>query len=155
MKAVTVFAYDYENESFVIKANKALSKVNGDNAIVESNSVKSVVDSIASKKTLSPGEYPFVQLDDPILDFLTKMAFEEVKLNINKDGVFSAGANWPTAWTRDMSYAIDLSLGFLFPDVVEKSLLSRVENGLIVQDNQYRFDSCIKNCEMIFILICR
>ena len=59
LKAVTVFAYDYENESFVSKANKALSKVNGDNAIVESNSVKSVVDGIASKKTLSPGEYPF------------------------------------------------------------------------------------------------
>lgn len=112
---VTVFAYDYESESLVIKANKALSKVIGDNAIVESNSVKSVVDGIASKKTLSPGEYPFVQLNDPILDFLTKMAFEEVKLNIHKDGVFSAGANWPTAWTRDMSYAIVFPWDFFFP----------------------------------------
>ena len=152
---VTVFAYDYESESFLIKANKALSKVIGDNAIVESNSVKSVVDGIASKKTLSPGEYPFVQLNDPILDFLTKMAFEEVKLNINMDGVFSAGANWPTAWTRDMSYAIVFPWDFFFPMWWKKSLLSRVENGLIVQDNQYRFDSCIKNCEIIFILICR
>lgn len=77
---------------------------------------------------------PSVKTGVKDIDELVNLAHEEVSKNIRSDGTFCAGAKWPTAWTRDMSYAIDLSLSFLFPDAVEKSLESRIENDLILQD---------------------
>ncbi len=77
---------------------------------------------------------PSVNSTDPDVNALVQLAHSEVQKNIRKDGSFCAGANWPTAWTRDMSYAIDLSLSFLFPKATEKSLESRVENDIILQD---------------------
>ena len=77
---------------------------------------------------------PSVRTGVKEIDDLVILAHEEVSKNIRSDGTFCAGAKWPTAWTRDMSYAIDLSLSFLFPDAVEKSLESRIENDLILQD---------------------
>lgn len=71
---------------------------------------------------------------DKQIDRLAALALEEVQKDIRSDGTFSAGAKWPTAWTRDMSYAIDLSLAILFPEATEKSLLSRIENNQILQD---------------------
>lgn len=71
---------------------------------------------------------------DKQIDRLAEMALEEVQKDIRADGTFSAGAKWPTAWTRDMSYAIDLSLALLFPEATEKSLASRIENNQILQD---------------------
>lgn len=77
---------------------------------------------------------PSVKTGNGDIDRLILLAHDEVQKNIRSDGTFCAGAKWPTAWTRDMSYAIDLSLSFLFPEAVEKSLNSRVENGMILQD---------------------
>ena len=77
---------------------------------------------------------PVVKTADSKINSLVQLAQTEVQKNIRSDGTFCAGANWPTAWTRDMSYAIDLGLSFLFPEAVEKSLASRVENGIILQD---------------------
>lgn len=77
---------------------------------------------------------PVVKTGNSEIDEMADMAVKEAEMNITKNGVFSAGANWPTAWTRDMSYAIDLSLGMIFPETVEKSLASRVEDNLILQD---------------------
>ncbi len=77
---------------------------------------------------------PSVKTGDPQIDSLVVLAQNEVQKNIRSDGTFCAGAKWPTAWTRDMSYSIDLSLSFLFPEAVEKSLASRIENGMILQD---------------------
>ena len=77
---------------------------------------------------------PSVKSSDSDVNELIELAHSEVQMNIRKDGSFCAGANWPTAWTRDMSYAIDLCLSFLFPEATEKSLASRVENDIILQD---------------------
>ncbi len=78
--------------------------------------------------------FPVVKTGKAEIDNLVVLAQNEVQKNIRSDGTFCAGAKWPTAWTRDMSYAIDLSLSFLFPEVVEKSLDSRIENTSILQD---------------------
>ena len=77
---------------------------------------------------------PAVKTGNSRVDSFVILAQEEVQKNIRSDGTFCAGAKWPTAWTRDMSYAIDLSLSFLFPEAVEKSLESRIENNTILQD---------------------
>ena len=70
---------------------------------------------------------PSVKTGNSEINRLVLLAQEEVQKNIRTDGTFCAGAKWPTAWTRDMSYAIDLSLSFLFPETVEKSLESRID----------------------------
>ena len=77
---------------------------------------------------------PVFRSENKIVNDFTELALKEIQMDIRSDGTFSAGAKWPSAWTRDMSYAIDLSLSFLFPEAVEKSLASRVENGMILQD---------------------
>ena len=78
--------------------------------------------------------FPVFRSENKIVNDFTELALKEIQMDIRSDGTFSAGAKWPSAWTRDMSYAIDLSLSFLFPEAVEKSLASRVENGMILQD---------------------
>ena len=77
---------------------------------------------------------PSVKTGNEDIDNLVQLAQTEVQKNIRPDGTFCAGEKWPTAWTRDMSYAIDLSLSFLFPEAVGKSLDSRIENETILQD---------------------
>lgn len=71
---------------------------------------------------------------DKQIDKLAQLALDEVRKDVRSDGTFCAGAKWPAAWTRDMSYAIDLSLAFLFPEATEKSLSNRIENNQILQD---------------------
>ncbi|EJK49473.1 hypothetical protein THAOC_31651, partial [Thalassiosira oceanica] len=38
-----------------------------------------------------------------------------------KGGHFLAGAGWPSLWTRDTSYAVELSAGLVFPKISEES----------------------------------
>lgn len=71
----------------------------------------------------------------PIVEVLYRMALQEAKLNIREDGAFMAGEKWPGVWTRDLSYAIHLSLGLLLPENAKISLVTKTNRlGQIVQD---------------------
>ena len=71
----------------------------------------------------------------PLLEALTNMALEEALLNIRDDGAFSAGKEWQGVWTRDISYASQLSLAYLFPENVKTSLRAKLSpEGRIIQD---------------------
>ncbi len=71
----------------------------------------------------------------PILETLYNLALEEAILDIRDDSTFMAGAKWPGVWTRDISYAIDLSLGTFFPEISKKSLIAKIsKSGRIIQD---------------------
>lgn len=71
----------------------------------------------------------------PLLEALTNLALEEALLNIREDGSFSAGKEWQGVWTRDVSYAAELSLAYLFPENVKSSLRAKLDpNGRIIQD---------------------
>ncbi len=77
----------------------------------------------------------FSSPDAPILEALTNMALEEAILNIRHDGAFSAGKEWSGVWTRDVSYAAQLSLAYLFPENVKTSLRAKLSpEGRIIQD---------------------
>ena len=77
----------------------------------------------------------FKSPEAPILEALTNMAMEEATLNIRDDGAFSAGKEWQGVWTRDFAYASHLSLVYLFPENVRKSLLAKLStDGRIIQD---------------------
>lgn len=71
----------------------------------------------------------------PLLEALTNLALEEALLNIRDDQAFSAGKEWSGVWTRDISYAAQLSLAYLFPENVKQSLRHKLnEDGRIIQD---------------------
>jgi hypothetical protein len=81
-----------------------------------------------------PAGFPEFSSGDTLTDSLYKLAVSEACADITRDGYFCAGALWPSAWTRDMSYAVDLSLGIVLPATSRKSLETRIEHGLILQD---------------------
>ena len=77
----------------------------------------------------------FSSPEAPLLEALTNLAMEEAVLNIREDGAFSAGKEWPGVWTRDISFAAQLSLAYLFPENVKSSLRAKLdESGRIIQD---------------------
>lgn len=79
-------------------------------------------------------EFPELSTGYPMIDMLYALAMEEVQLDINQNGFFTAGAEWNQAWTRDMSYAIWLSLAVPFNKVSIDSLRTRIFNNKILQD---------------------
>lgn len=71
----------------------------------------------------------------PIYEALYNMALEESLQDIRSDGSFMAGKKWNGVWTRDISYAIQLSLAYLLPENSKSSLMDKVnEWGEIIQD---------------------
>ena len=77
----------------------------------------------------------FSSPEAPLLEALTNLALEEALLNIREDGAFSAGKEWLGVWTRDISYASQLSLAYLFPENVKASLRAKLSgSGRIIQD---------------------
>lgn len=126
-------AYNYESKAFSIKENLVKSLLTSDTASVNGNILSTNYNGKSSQRKLVSKSANLIT-NDSLVDYFIKMADEEIRQNIRTDGTFCAGAKWPTAWTRDMSYAINLSLSFLYPEAVEKSLNSRIENGIILQD---------------------
>jgi glycogen debranching enzyme len=69
------------------------------------------------------------------IDKAYKLAMKEVDDNIvattpagkSTDAYFTAGNGWTQSWTRDTSYAIELSLGLIRPEVSLTSLLNLIE----------------------------
>lgn len=62
------------------------------------------------------------------------LALNEAGKLLNEEGTFRTGANWPTVWTRDISYATHLGLGLWNVNACMKSLKARMRNGEVEQD---------------------
>ncbi|MCC8037130.1 MAG: hypothetical protein LIP02_03205 [Bacteroidales bacterium] len=62
------------------------------------------------------------------------MGIADIVSNIRPDECFRAGKEWDGVWTRDVSYAIYLSLAYLDPQRSMSSLRAKVKNGHIIQD---------------------
>jgi len=74
-------------------------------------------DFVLHKPTFDPGSSAFSRYGDAFA-----LALEEVSQNLQEDGTFMAGAGWTQLWTRDTSYAIELSLGLLYPRESQRTL---------------------------------
>ncbi len=81
------------------------------------------------------GQPRFTAHEMPLLQSLFRMSQEEAVRNLRADGAFMAGAKWSGVWTRDISYAIQLSLGLLMNESSVTSLMAKT-NALnqIIQD---------------------
>ncbi|MFR4222282.1 MAG: hypothetical protein ACLT38_00200 [Akkermansia sp.] len=62
------------------------------------------------------------------------LALHEAGALLNEEGTFRTGANWPTVWTRDISYSTHLGLGLWNVRACMNSLNARVRNGEVEQD---------------------
>lgn len=79
-------------------------------------------------------DLPQFHCDIPLLNTLYNMSLEEMLLDIRDDQTFMAGAKWPGVWTRDISYAIILSLAAIQPEISKNSLMKKVDGDRIIQD---------------------
>lgn len=135
---VALFSYDYDSTKFSITDGKVTDKTTNavSYAVKGSQDITSNYYGETKRRTINTDGliFPKFNSSDPLIDALYLLAIEEAYLDINKDGYFAAGEKWNQAWTRDMSYAIYLSLGFLLNDISTKSLETRIDNGLILQD---------------------
>lgn len=62
------------------------------------------------------------------------MAIADIALNQRADSLYNTGKEWEGVWTRDMSYSIYLSLGYLDPQRSMNCLRKKVKDGRIIQD---------------------
>lgn len=72
--------------------------------------------------------------DNHVLTALYAMAIHELQEDTTADGHLVAGAAWSTVWTRDIAYSTDLGLHLVAPHECKESLISRVRDGVILQD---------------------
>lgn len=78
--------------------------------------------------------FPRYASDQTLVDALYNMAISDIAGDIRPDGTYRAGKEWDGVWTRDVSYAIYLSLAYLDPERSINSLRAKVKRGRIVQD---------------------
>ncbi len=79
-------------------------------------------------------DYPQYSSSQTLVDACYNMAIADIVSDIRPDGTFRAGKEWDGVWTRDVSYAVYLSLACLDPEKSMNSLRAKVKNGRIVQD---------------------
>jgi hypothetical protein len=79
-------------------------------------------------------KYPQLNSGKVIIDALYNLGLDETVMNIEDDGTFRTGKEWPGVWTRDISYSVFLSLGIIEPEICKTSLMRKVSNGRIIQD---------------------
>lgn len=153
-----IFSYSYKNDKFIIENNRVIeiqkhgSKIesgyNQNTNVLYSNYYKKT--KTLSVKTMS--QYPKFKCHSKLIEALYNMSLNELEQDINKKGFFIAGAKWNQAWTRDMSYAIFLSLAMISPTISKASLDTRVYNGKILQDTGSGGSYPISSDRMIWAL---
>jgi len=78
--------------------------------------------------------YPQLSSSVPLIDALYRLALDETIMNIEDDGTFRTGEEWPGVWTRDVSYSILLAYAYTDTEVAKTSLMRKVKNDRIIQD---------------------
>ncbi|MBK3518145.1 alpha-L-rhamnosidase-related protein [Carboxylicivirga marina] len=78
--------------------------------------------------------YPQLKSSTPLVNALYNLALDETEMNIESDGTFRTGEEWPGVWTRDVSYSILLAYAFTNTEVAKTSLMRKVKNNRIIQD---------------------
>lgn len=97
-------------------------------------SVKRQPDPTGWKIDAPDKNFPLYTSDQTLVDALYNMAISDLVSDIRPDDTYRAGKEWDGVWTRDVSYAIYLSLAYLDPERSKNSLRAKVNRGRIVQD---------------------
>lgn len=78
--------------------------------------------------------FPKYHSEQLLVDALYNLSLEEMIKDVRADSTFMAGEKWDGVWTRDISYAITLSLAAINPEISKRSLMRKVKNKRIIQD---------------------
>lgn len=81
-----------------------------------------------------PAGYPRYVGNLPVLTAAYETAIRELTEITTADGLLRAGASWQGVWTRDTAYAAALGGALAAPEAFRRSLMSRVRDGIILQD---------------------
>lgn len=126
----------YRGEAFTLTGNSVRQDAAHWAEVQRDGQVKTMKNGRYSEWRVLPetGNAPHYRGSFEVLNKAYSLALNEAGSLLNEEGTFRTGANWPTVWTRDISYATHLGLGLWNVHACMKSLNARVRNGEVEQD---------------------
>lgn len=126
----------YRGEAFTLTGNSVRQDAAHWAEVQPDGQVKTMKNGRYSEWRVLPeaGNAPHYRGSFEVLNKAYSLALNEAGALLNEEGTFRTGANWPTVWTRDISYATHLGLGLWNVHACMKSLNARVRNGEVEQD---------------------
>ena len=124
----------YSSELFSLYPRKV---VDGKNhaEFVSDNALTSTLDQRKWLQNVLTNNYPQFNCDIMGSNTLYNLSLEELTNLWNKDNYWQANANQPTAKTHNLGYSSLLSLALIDPQAAQNSLMKRVSQGRIIQDD--------------------
>lgn len=126
----------YRGEAFTLTGNSVRQDAAHWAEVEPDGHVRTMKNGRYSEWRIPPesGTYPHYRGSFEVLNKSYSLALNEAASLLNAEGTFRTGNNWPTVWTRDISYATHLGLGLWNVHACMKSLNARVRNGEVEQD---------------------
>ena len=126
----------YRGEAFTLTGNSVRQDAAHWAEVQPDGQVRTMKNGRYSEWRILPeaGNAPHYRGSFEVLNKAYSLALNEAAALLNEEGTFRTGANWPTVWTRDISYATHLGLGLWNVHACMKSLNARVRNGEVEQD---------------------
>lgn len=126
----------YRGEAFAVTGNAVRQDSSHWAEVTADGQVKTMKNGRYSEWSIPPEGHagPRYKGRFDVLNQSYRLALNEAGALLNEEGLFRTGANWPTVWTRDISYATHLGLGLWNVHACMKSLEARVRNGEVEQD---------------------
>ena len=124
----------YSSELFSLYPRKVVDGKNHAEFVAD-NALTSTLDQRKWLQNVLTNNYPQFNCDIMGSNTLYNLSLEELTNLWNKDNYWQANANQPTAKTHNLGYSSLLSLALIDPQAAQNSLMKRVSQGRILQDD--------------------
>lgn len=124
----------YSSELFSLYPRKVVDGKNHAEFVAD-NALTSTLDQRKWLQNVLTNNYPQFNCDIMGSNTLYNLSLEELTNLWNKDNYWQANANQPTAKTHNLGYSSLLSLALIDPQAAQNSLMKRVSQGRIIQDD--------------------
>lgn len=124
----------YSSELFSLYPRKVVDGKNHAEFVAD-NALTSTLDQRKWLQNVLTNNYPQFNCDIMGSNTLYNLSLEELTNLWNKDNYWQANANQSTAKTHNLGYSSLLSLALIDPQAAQNSLMKRVSQGRIIQDD--------------------
>lgn len=124
----------YSSELFSLYPRKVVDGKNHAEFVAD-NALTSTLDQRKWLQNVLTNNYPQFNCDIMGSNTIYNLSLEELTNLWNKDNYWQANANQPTAKTHNLGYSSLLSLALIDPQAAQNSLMKRVSQGRIIQDD--------------------
>ena len=124
----------YSSETFSLYPRQIVEGKNHAD-IVADNALTSTLDHRKWIQQASTGRFPQFACDMTVSNTLYNLSLDELTTLWGKDGSLHASKLRDEVWTRDLGYGTFLSLAMIDPTAAQASLMARVWQGKILQDD--------------------